>query len=335
MLRAQKKEDPSLLTFGKEILEGEIAAIQGVIKLVDEQFTSTVNEICSIPNGGRIITTGMGKAGIIAQKISATFASIGVSSFFLHPSEAIHGDLGRVSDNDLVLIFSNSGETDEIVRILPSFKEVGIPVISITASRSSTIGKYSDLILELGEIKEVGPHGIAPTATTTAMLALGDALAMTVFSKLGYSQERFAAYHPGGAIGRSLMTVQEIMRQGNEVCIVRDILSSREVLQHISSTPGRPGAAAITDREGVLVGVFTDGDLRRCLKENSSFLDQPISTVMGRSPKTVTGHKLVTEALQILTQYKIDQVIVVNDYKQPIGIIDIQDLVQFRRDSLT
>jgi arabinose-5-phosphate isomerase len=321
----QKAKD--ILSYGKNIVGLEAEAVNSVCGLIDSSFESAVKMILSIPSTGRVIVSGIGKAGFIGMKISATLASTGTPSFFLHPAEAVHGDLGRYAKDDIALILSNSGETPEILRILPSIKRVGCPIISITGSKSSTLAKHSEATLLIGKVDEVGPLGLAPTTSTTVMLALGDALAMTVLNQRGFSKEEFAQYHPGGALGRKLMTVAEAMRQGDEHAVARDNLLCKEVIHIISATKGRPGAAAIVNAEGRLVGVFTDGDLRRCLDLNSNFLNEPISEYMGRSPKTCKGSQLVEEALHLMSQFKIDQLLVTDEENHPIGTLDIQDVL--------
>ena len=269
----------------------------------------------------------MGKASFIAMKISATFASTGVPSFFLHPAEAAHGDLGRYSKGDVALLISNSGETAEMLLVIPYIKRIGCPIIAITGNSVSSLASHSDITLSIGKVAEAGPHGLAPTTSTTAMLALADALAMAVFSRQEYSRERFAFYHPGGNLGASLLSVSEVMRKDDENCIVPQTLKTSEVLHRITTTKGRPGAASVVDQNGVLTGVFTDGNLRRCLEQGSDFLHKPIAEVMTRNPKVISAGKLAPEALQLLSQHKIDQIIVIDSANHPVGMVDIQDLV--------
>lgn len=315
------------ISYAKEILELEAAGILTLRENIGEDFCRAVNLILELPTHGRIIVSGMGKAGFIAMKISATFASTGIPSFFLHPAEAAHGDLGRYARHDLALILSNSGETEEILRTLPHIKKMGCPVISLTSSSDSNLAKFSDVVLNIGKTPEAGPLGIAPTTSTAVMLALGDALAMTVLKMKKLSKEDLAFYHPGGSIGRALMQVKEVMRSGAEHCIVNEDTVTREVIRRITETKGRPGAASIVNQAGKLCGIFTDGDLRRCLAQNKDFLDLPISALMGKSPKVISANKLAQEVLNIMSSYKIDQVIVVDESGSPCGMVDIQDLV--------
>jgi arabinose-5-phosphate isomerase len=262
------------------------------------------------------------------MKLSATLASLGIPSYFVHPSEAVHGDLGRYHPHDIALFVSNSGETSEILRIIPAVKGRGCVIISLTADANSSLGRASDIVLTIGRVEESAPLGIAPTTSTTVLLALGDALSMAVASRHGITRQSYAQFHPGGDIGRNLMTVREIMRTGEEHCIVRETLTAREVLRQYISTPGRPGAATVVDDAGVLVGIFTDGDLRRRLYEGIEFLEEQVASVMGRSPKTVRPSQLAREALNLLVTYEIDQVIVVDDHHRPVGLVDIQDLAR-------
>ena len=317
-------------SYARSILKIESEAISNLIDKLDDSFSEAVNTILDLPENARVILSGMGKTSFIAMKISATLASTGISSFFLHPAEAVHGDLGRFKENDIAILISNSGETEEILRIIPQIKRTGCKIISITSAKDSALAKYSNTNLAIGSHKEAGPLGLAPTTSTTVMLALGDALAMTVLRHQDFSREQFAKYHPAGSLGQGLIPVTDIMRTGKENCIVNQTSSAREVLRSIAETKGRPGAATIIDDKGVLVGVFTDGNLRRCLDNDESFLDKPISEVMGKEPKKLTDSALSADALHIISNYKIDQVIIVNDSGEPIGLIDVQDLLPLK-----
>lgn len=328
MTNRKKLDVEKILSTARATLESESKAIGQVSELLNESFLSAVKLILEIPASGRVVVSGMGKAGLIGMKISATLASTGVPSYFLHPAEAVHGDLGRYTRDDLALIVSNSGETEELLRILPFVKSMGCKLIAITRDPNSTLGRHSDATIAIGRLEEAGPHGLAPTSSAAALLAAGDALAMAVLSEQQFSIERFAQCHPGGDIGRSLMEVSEIMRVGDELCIVPETALTREALHQIVITKNRPGAAAIVDTEGVLTGVLTDGDFRRCLDHAESFLDQPASQVMSSNPKTIAPNKLVQDALHLLNTHKIDQVIVVDDKNRPVGLVDIQDLLE-------
>lgn len=323
-----KSED--IIKYARDILSLEGNAILAVDRLIDAEFEGAVKLLTQLPESGRVVVSGMGKAGFIGMKISATLASIGVPSFFLHPAEAIHGDLGRFTKNDVVIILSNSGETPEVLSMVSSVKRMGCPIISITAIAECSLASHSDYKITIGAQPEVGPLGLAPTTSTTVMLAIGDALAMTVLNQKDFSKEDFAFYHPGGNLGRKLMTVAELMREGDHNAVANDRMTVREVVHVVTTTKGRPGAAAIVNETGSLVGVFTDGDLRRCLESEDNFLNASIKDVMGKNPKTVAPQQLIDEALHIMTEYKIDQVIVVDSENQPIGLLDIQDILRVR-----
>lgn len=315
------------ITYGRSVIKEEIAALNQVADLLDDSFANAVEMILALPIGSRIVVSGMGKAGFVAQKISATLSSIGFPSFYLHPAEAIHGDLGRFSSNDLALLLSNSGETSELVRLLPTLKQRGSHIISITSTPASTLGRHSDVVIAMGRCIEAGPLGLAPTTSTTVMMALGDALAMTLVQRRGFTKEDFAAFHPGGDLGRSLMLVSDIMRTGESCCVVHESVETKKALHLITETKGRPGAASIVDDSGVIVGVFTDGNLRRCLEHDVEFLSKPIGTLCSRTPITITSDKLATEAARIIQERKIDQLMVVDERNVPVGLIDIQDLL--------
>lgn len=279
---------------------------------------------------GRVVTAGMGKAGFIAQKISATFASTGTPSIFLHPAEAIHGDLGRVDPGDLLLAFSKSGETEELLVMLPHVKAVGVPLVAITQDSDSTLGAHSDLVLELGRIDEAGP-GLAPSASTTAMLALGDALALVVQEGRRFGPDEFARFHPGGDLGRRLMKVGELMRTGNRNPTVQSGAKVLQAIAVMTSTPGRPGATSIVDRDGRLVGLFTDGDLRRLIeREVQNPKERRIDEVMTRNPRSIRADTFALEALALMHQFSVDQLPVVDAENRLLGLLDVQDLLNLK-----
>ena len=318
-----------LVEYGRSILHEESAAVSSVAQNLSPAFAVAVRAIAGLAPTARLVVAGIGKTGCIGMKISATFASIGVPSFFLHPADAVHGDLGRVTPQDIALLLSNSGGTPELLQVVPGLRKLGVHIIALTSDAHSMLAKRSDTVLLLAKNPEAGPLGLAPTTSTTTMLALGDALAMTVLKLRPISREQFAVFHPGGNLGRTLMLVSDVMRRGDQLCIVDESLVTRTVLQKISETRGRPGAAAIIDATGRLSGVFTDGDLRRLLNKKADFLDLPISAVMTRTPKIVRTDVLAQEALKILSEYQIDQVIAIDDQHRPAGMVDIQDLVHW------
>jgi arabinose-5-phosphate isomerase len=270
----------------------------------------------------------MGKAGLVGAKISATFASTGTPSLALHPAEAMHGDLGRIRAADTVLALSNSGETTEIKALIPRVRSIGAGVIAMTGVADSTLGRLADCVLDIGPVDEACPLGLAPTASTSAMLALGDALAMVVLDVRGFSHEDYARYHPSGSLGRKLMKVREIMRQGEELPLVPTGTPITEVVLTMSATKGRPGAALVVTEDGRLGGLFTDGDLRRLIETNGSAgLDQPVDEFMTRTPKTAHPDQLLEEAERLLREHKKDQVPVIDDDGRPVGLLDVQDVL--------
>jgi arabinose-5-phosphate isomerase len=318
------------------IIEAEAAAVRQVAARLGEGFARALDLILALR--GRVVTAGMGKAGFIAQKISATMASTGTPSIFLHPAEAIHGDLGRVDAGDLLLAFSKSGETEELLVMLPHVKSVGVPVVAITQVEDSTLGRHADLVLPLGRIDEAGPWGLAPSASTTAMLALGDALALVVQEGRRFGPEQFARFHPGGDLGRRLMKVRELMRSGDRNPRVASGASLLDAVHVMTRTPGRPGATSVVDGDGKLLGFFTDGDSRRLWERASGdrtrsiaeLMASPIDDAMTRNPRTIDADTFALEALALLHQHAIDQLPVVEADGRLIGLLDVQDLLNLK-----
>ncbi|MFC1704510.1 SIS domain-containing protein [Candidatus Omnitrophota bacterium] len=309
----------------KEVLKVEARAIQSLVKRIGPDFQKAVESICKCK--GRIVITGMGKGGIIGQKISATMSSLGTPSLWLHAVEAIHGDLGKVAKDDVVIILSYSGETQEVKGLLPLLKKIGTKIIAITGNPNSTLGKYSNMVLDVSVKKEACPLGLAPTASTTAMLAIGDALAVCVSDKKAFKKEDFAFYHPGGALGkRLLLKVEDIMRSKQANPIVSQERRIKDVLYAI--TKARAGSASVVDKKGKLVGIFTDGDLRRHLEEDPNLSERQVKQAMTKSPTVVKKDMLAAEALRILKEKKIDELPVVDNKRRPIGLVDVQDLLR-------
>ena len=276
---------------------------------------------------GRVVVTGMGKPGLIAQKISATLASLGVPSLWLHPAEAAHGDLGRVTAQDVVLALSHSGETEEIVHLVTVLKRIGATVIVMTSGTRSRTARQADVILDIGVETEAGPGGVVPTCSTTAMLALGDALAVTLAEAKGFRKEDFARLHPGGMLGKRLsLTVKDLMRSGRANPVVQAAAPVQDVL--LAITRARAGSATVVDGQRRLLGIFTDGDLRRHLERDPRLLRRPVRAVMTARPKSVTPEMLAVEALKLLRAYRIDEVPVVNGRGQAVGLLDVQDLLK-------
>ena len=311
------------LGFAREVLKLEASAIAALADRIDDRFLEAVRLILKCK--GRVVATGMGKPGLIGQKLSATFASTGTPSYSLHPAEALHGDLGRVVKQDVLLVLSNSGETEEILRLIPPIRKIGAKIIAITGRKDSTVGRYCDILLDIGPIEEACPLGLAPTTSTTAMLALGDALALAVQKERALTPEEYAFYHPGGSLGRKLLKVEEIMRKGAANAVIPEDRMVKEALFAI--TEARAGAISCVDAEGRLTGIFTDGDLRRHLALEPNVEAATLRNVMTRSPITIAPDRLAAEAAQILRERRIDELPVVDASGRPVGMIDIQDLL--------
>ena len=316
------------ITRAREVLRLEAEAILSLGPLLDGNFDRCIDRILECP--GRVVVSGIGKAGLIGNKISATLASTGTPSFFLHPAEAFHGDLGRVTRDDIVILLSNSGESNEVTGLIDPLRRIGPLLIAMTGNPESTLGRGCDMILNCGKLPEACPMGLAPTTSTAALLALGDALAMVLISERRFDTEGYARFHPGGALGRQLMRVREIMRTGDSMTVVSSGESARAALIAINSTKGRPGAAMIVDAGGQLVGFFTDGDLARNLQRDVGFLNEPVDRVMVRTPTTIAPDRLASEAFRILREGRFDQLPVVDANMRPVGLVDVQDLLDAR-----
>ncbi len=314
------------LRLARDILRAEGDALLALASRLPEEFCDAVELLFGC--NGSVVVTGVGKAGLIGQKLAATLASTGTNSQFLHPGEAVHGDLGRVQTRDVILALSFSGETEELVRILPAFRQRQTPIVAITGSDHSTLANCAAVTLAIGPLREACPLGLAPTTSTTAMLALGDALALVLSRLRNFSSEDFARFHPGGNLGRKLARVDEIMRRLSDCRIARHTQPVREVLVTASKPGRRTGAIMLVDETGRLTGVFTDSDLARLLEtHNETALDQPINAVMTRAPSTVATGSLMTTAVDLLVQRRISELPVVDDQGKPAGLIDITDVV--------
>lgn len=327
--RQVAKDNP--LQFARQVIEAEAAAVRAMTGAIDESFERAMRLVLECR--GSVLTSGVGKAGHVARKLSATFASTGTPSHFLSAADAVHGDLGSIRMGDIVLILSASGESDEILRLLSLVKKLGHPIIAMTASTSSNLARSADVVLAMGKIEEACPLGLAPSASTTAMMALGDALALSVMKLRNFSAEDFALFHPGGQIGRRLIRVGEAMtfRRGENLPVASDQMTVGQVLHEVSSIKRRSGAVVLIDGKGKLSGIFSDGDLRRLVTDNDgSALNRPIRQVMTPSPKRVKESALASEAMAILRQYRIDELPVVDEQDRPVGLIDVQDLVILR-----
>lgn len=309
----------------KKVLDIEAKAILGLSKKIGKNFEKTIEFLTNVK--GRIIVTGMGKPGFIAQKISATLSSTGSPSLYLHPAEALHGDLGRVRREDCILAFSNSGQTEEIVRLLPTLKKIGARIIAVVGNTRSTLAKNADFVLDTSVEREACPLGLAPTTSTTAMLAMGDALAVALLDRKGFKEKDFAFYHPGGALGkRLLLKVEDIMRSGSTNPIVKETAPVKNVLLKI--TKARAGSASVVNKRGQLTGIFTDGDLRRHFDGKEDIAGKVVRDVMTKSPVTIRKERLAAEAFQILRSKRIDEIPVVDEKKRPVGLLDVQDILK-------
>jgi len=313
------------LNRAKEVIAIEADAIKNLIHSVDQGFVKAVDAISKCR--GRVIITGMGKTGIVGRKIAATLSSTGTPSIWLHSAEAVHGDLGQVTKQDIMIIISTSGETDETTRLLPIVKKIGIKVIAMTGNPKSTLAKFSDIVLNVSVKKEGCPLGLAPMASTTATLVLGDALAACLIDRKGFKKEDFAFYHPGGALGRRLLLkVEDIMRTGHQFAKVYPETLVKEVL--LAITKARSGSACVVDRQGHLLGIFTDGDLRRHLEEDTNLALRKVKDVMTKNPVSISKDKLAAEGLNVLEERKIDELPVVDKNHKCLGILDVQDILR-------
>lgn len=318
----------AMLEHAREVLRMEAEAILELVPRIDENFAAAVNLILECQ--GRTVITGMGKSGLIGRKMAATLASTGTPSFYLHPAEGIHGDLGMVTASDVVIALSNSGETGEVLNILPSLRRIGAKIIAMVGNANSTLGKNADVILDVGVSKEACPLGLAPTSSTTAALAYGDALALALLKKHNFTASQFAIFHPGGSLGRKLLlTVGNIMHKGDENPTVLADTTVQEALFVI--TDKGLGAVSVVDQNGIMQGVLTDGDIRRGLSKGVDFLQRPVSELMTANPKTITEDKLAAQALHLMESNKpkpITVLPVLDEKRKVIGLLHMTDLVR-------
>ncbi len=317
------------LDYARSVLETEARAVQGLVERIGDDFRQAARMIHACQ--GTVIASGIGKAGIIARKISATLASTGTPSHFLHAAEAVHGDLGRVRAGDLVLVLSYGGETPEVTRLLAQLDRMGVPVIALTGNTDSTLARQARVLLSLGQIDEACPLGLAPSATTTAMLALGDALALTVLKmrQAGgrFGRDEFALYHPGGSLGRKLLLVDAVMRKGKDLPQARETVTVGEALTSLKGMKRRSGAVCLVDGRGRLRGIFTDADLRRLLESGpEGCLARPIREVMTPRPKFVRQGAPAAQAIGLINRYFIEELPVLDENDRLVGLVDVQDL---------
>jgi arabinose-5-phosphate isomerase len=312
------------LDLARKVLRTEAAAILGLVDRIDERFERAVMLLFDCR--GRVIVTGMGKSGIICRKIAATLSSTGTSAWFLHPAEAIHGDLGAIREDDVVIALSHSGETEELVRLLESIRRIGACLIAMTGHRESTLARAADVTLDCSVAEEACPMNLAPTASTTAALAMGDALAMTLLVRKGFREEDFASFHPGGKLGRRLMRVEHVMHSGDAAPIVTISTTMPDIFHEMSSK--RLGMTCVAGDDGRLAGVFTDGDLRRLLSRTSNVLSLTAGEVMTPRAITIRRGLLAVEALRVMETHKITSVVVTDDTGVIEGVIHLHDLWQ-------
>ena len=318
----------AMIKHAQDVLRMEAEAILELVPRVDANFAAAVSLILECP--GRTVITGMGKSGIIGRKMAATFASTGTPSFYLHPAEGIHGDLGMVTADDIVIALSNSGETGEILNILPSLRRIGAKIIAMVGNANSTLAKNSDVVLDVGVEKEACPLGLAPTSSTTAALAYGDAIALALLQKRNFTASQFAVFHPGGSLGRKLLlTVGNIMHKGEENPLVSAETTVQEALFVI--TDKGLGAVSVVDEEGKMLGVLTDGDIRRGLSKGVDFLQRSVADLMTKAPKYITADKLAAQALHLMESNQpkpITVLPVLDENKVVIGLLHMTDLVR-------
>ncbi|PAW84127.1 MAG: KpsF/GutQ family sugar-phosphate isomerase [Pedosphaera sp. Tous-C6FEB] len=320
----------SHLVQARRVFDIELTALRAVRAQLDESFDRAVElTVETLKQRGKLVIVGIGKSGNIGAKLAATLTSTGSSSVVLSSVDALHGDLGIVNDGDLVLALSYSGESEELVNLLPALKRFAVRIVAFTGNPKSTIARHSDVVLNVRVPKEACPFNLAPTASTTAMLVMGDALAVAVLEARGFTQKDFARYHPSGAIGRALLVkVRDIMRTGERNAIAPETSAVRDALMVM--TKAKSGSLAIVDKRGKLVGVFTDGDFRRRMSADEALLTRPLAEVMTRNPICIRDDSLAAEALKIFNDRNIDDLIVVNAKREPVGLVDSQDLPKLK-----
>ncbi|GMR00648.1 MAG: KpsF/GutQ family sugar-phosphate isomerase [Zetaproteobacteria bacterium] len=311
------------LAKARRVFEIEQQSIAATADALNDDFCRAVESILELD--GRLVVIGMGKSGIIAKKIAATFASTGTPAFFVHAAEAQHGDLGMITRHDAVLAFSHSGETDEVVKLLPTIKRMGAPLIAITGKPESTLGHHADMVLHVNVSQEACPNNLAPTASTTAALALGDALAVVVLEQRGFSPDDFARFHPAGSLGRKLMRVGDLMHKGAELPLVQSGTPLKDAIVTMSSHRMGITGVLVEDR---LAGCISDGDLRRMMESGDLDLARPVGELMHRSPQTIAADHLASEAVRLMENKKITAVFVLDENGKPTGVVHLHDLLR-------
>jgi arabinose-5-phosphate isomerase len=323
----QEQDGVDVVAEARRVIRMEAEALQALSEAIDGEFVRAVELI--LASSGRVVVTGMGKSGLIGQKIASTMASTGTPAFFLHPAEGVHGDLGMIMKGDVVIAVSNSGETEEVLRILPVIKRLGNRLIAMAGNPDSTLARAGDVFLTVAVKEEACPLGLAPTSSTTATLAMGDALAVSLLLKRGFRAEDFALFHPGGSLGKRLiLTVEDLMHSGSELPLVLEETPMREALFVI--TAKGLGITGVTDPSGALVGVITDGDLRRALERGGDLLSSSAAELMSRRPKRIGRFDLAASALQRMEEFSITSLFVFDDEQteQPVGIVHLHDLLK-------
>tara|TARA_B100000614_G_scaffold822_1_gene946 strand:- start:8027 stop:8998 length:972 start_codon:yes stop_codon:yes gene_type:complete len=320
----------SHLKRAREVFDVELAAVKAVKGRLNATFNRAVELITyALSKRNKLVVVGVGKSGNIGRKIAATFTSTGAPAVLLDSVDALHGDLGILNDGDIVLALSYSGETDELIDLLPAMKRFSVLVVAITSAPKSTLGQHADVVLNVKVPKEACPFNMAPTASTTASLVMGDSLAMAVLDARGFKKSDFAQRHPSGAIGRALLLrVADIMRSGSRNPIAHQTMPVRDALLIMGEA--KSGSVSVVNKSGKLAGVFTDGDLRRHLAKNDAVLDQPLAKVMTRRPTTIREDALAADAIRIFNERSIDDLIVVNTRREPVGLVDSQDLPKLK-----
>jgi arabinose-5-phosphate isomerase len=310
------------LTLARKVLQTEAAAVLALVERLDDRFAEAVSLIVGCK--GRVILTGMGKSGIICRKIAATLASTGTPAFFLHPAEAVHGDLGVIQSDDVVIAMSYSGETEELTRVLETLKRIGAPLIALTGGRNSTLAQAANVALDCSVSEEACPMNLVPTASTTAALAMGDALAMTVLVEKGFKPEDFASLHPGGKLGKRLMRVEQLMNRGDALPVVQLHTAMRDVIYEMSRKG--LGMTSVVEKDGRLAGIITDGDLRRKMPGTPNILELTARDVMTPNPIAITHSTMAVEALALMEQRKITSIVVIDADRRVEGVVHLHDL---------
>ncbi len=313
-----------IIKAGKEVINIEAGVVAGLTESINEQFAKAVDLIYH--SKGRVVLSGMGKSGLVARKIVATLNSTGTAAIFLHPTDALHGDLGMVRKDDVVILISKSGETEEIINLLPMLKRLNVSLIAMCGKEDSKLARECNLFLSIAVKEEACPHDLAPTSSTTATVVIGDALSVTLLKKRGFTAEDFAFLHPGGSLGKRLsLQIREIMTQGEKIPVVKEDCPIKDVIFEITSK--RLGATCVVDANGVLAGIVTDGDLRRLLEKTLDIKELTAKDIMTKNPKVMSPDYLASFALQQMENYKITSLIIVDKSKNPVGIIHLHDLI--------